>query len=77
MTIYIAGPMSGLPDYNRAAFWEKAADLKAMGWRVLNPAGLPALAYDLYWRINKVMLDGADAIYMLEGWSIALAQIGN
>lgn len=68
MTIYIAGPMSGLPDYNRAAFNTKATELKAQGWRVLNPASLPILDYDLYWPINKAMLDGADAIYMLDGW---------
>ena len=68
MTIYIAGPMTGLPDYNRAAFNAKAAELKAKGWRILNPAALPTLDYDLYWPINKAMLDGADAIYMLNGW---------
>lgn len=68
MTIYIAGPMSGLPDYNRPAFHAKADELRAKGWRVLNPADLPLLDYDLYYPINKAMLGGADAVYMLNGW---------
>jgi hypothetical protein len=24
--------------------------------------------YEMYWPINKAMLDGADTIYMLDGW---------
>lgn len=38
MKIYIAGPMTGLPDYNFPAF-DKAADiLTAQGHEVFNPA---------------------------------------
>lgn len=68
MTIYIAGPMSGYPDYNRPAFDAKAAELRQKGHRVLNPADIRLLPYDAYWPINKAMLDGADAIYLLGGW---------
>lgn len=69
MTIYIAGPMTGLPDYNRAAFNAKEGELSAKGWKVLNPAKIGDLPeYDMYWPINKAMLDGANAIYMLDGW---------
>ncbi|MDP4455455.1 DUF4406 domain-containing protein, partial [Escherichia coli] len=41
MKIYIAGPMTGYPDYNRAAFNAKASELMAEGHIVLNPAMLP------------------------------------
>ncbi len=36
--IYIAGPMSGLPDYNRPAFYEAAEAFTEGGWTVFNPA---------------------------------------
>ncbi|EGO2557451.1 DUF4406 domain-containing protein [Escherichia coli] len=41
LKIYIAGPMTGYPDYNRAAFNAKASELMAEGHIVLNPAVLP------------------------------------
>ena len=36
--IYIAGPMSGLPNNGYDAFNRKAAQLRAAGWEVVNPA---------------------------------------
>lgn len=36
--IYIAGPMSGLPEFNFPAFFAAAAKLEADGWTVFNPA---------------------------------------
>jgi hypothetical protein len=36
--IYIAGPMSGYPEFNFPAFFAKEAELKAQGWHVFNPA---------------------------------------
>jgi len=38
--IYIAGPMSGLPELNFPAFNEEAARLRAIGFDVVNPAEL-------------------------------------
>ena len=35
---YVCGPMSGLPGHNHAAFNKAAADLRAKGWTVFNPA---------------------------------------
>jgi hypothetical protein len=67
-TIYIAGPMTGLPDDNRPAFNKKAEELQIQGYRVLNPAAIGDLPYGAYWSINKAMLDGADIIYLLDGW---------
>lgn len=69
MTIYIAGPMTGMPGYNLDAFNAKEAELIAEGWKVLNPAKIGLLPdYDMYWPINRAMLDGSDAIYLMAGW---------
>jgi hypothetical protein len=38
MKAYIAGPMTGLPDWNYPAFFEAADELKAYGFEVMNPA---------------------------------------
>lgn len=49
--IYIAGPMTGYPEFNFPAFHAAAAKLRAEGWIVFNPAekddeaGLDADAY--------------------------------
>jgi len=78
--IYIAGPMSGLKNFNFPAFNVKAAQLRAIGWDVLNPAEMdleagidPNLDYTPldYMRAARrdlYALDQADAIYFLEGW---------
>lgn len=69
MTIYIAGKMNGIKDYNFPAFYAKEEELKAKGWKVLNPAKIGILPeYDMYWPINQAMIDGSDAIYMLTSW---------
>ena len=36
--IYIAGPMSGKPDFNRPLFYETAEAFTEGGWEVFNPA---------------------------------------
>jgi hypothetical protein len=38
MKIYLAGPMAGIPDHNFPAFNAKAAELRALGHFVYNPA---------------------------------------
>jgi hypothetical protein len=38
MKIYLAGPMAGMPDHNFPAFNAKAAQLRALGHEVYNPA---------------------------------------
>jgi hypothetical protein len=44
--LYLAGPMSGLPDYNYPAFMAGARALRSAGFMVVNPAenGLPQSA---------------------------------
>lgn len=37
-SIYVAGPMSGLPEFNFPAFFAAQSMLEAQGWKVYNPA---------------------------------------
>lgn len=37
-TVYICGPMSGLPDFNRPAFRTAAGILRDLGFQVMTPA---------------------------------------
>lgn len=67
--IYIAGPMTGLPNYNREAFFKKAMELRREGYTVLTPSALPAGLSDIaYMDICLAMVRSAEAIYMLSGW---------
>ncbi|EPW2144903.1 DUF4406 domain-containing protein [Escherichia coli] len=69
LKIYIAGPMTGYPDYNRAAVNAKASELMAEGHIVLNPAVLPGgLCQSEYMDICLAMVRSADAIYLLNRW---------
>lgn len=70
--LYIAGPMSGLPDFNKAEFARNTDRLRGSGFRVTNPAELfthTDKPWEFYMRhALKAMLD-CDAIFMLVGWS--------
>ena len=69
--IYIAGPMSGLPDLNYPAFHAKAAELRALGFHVENPAENPAphcSSWLGYMRLAVAQLATCDAVYLLPGW---------
>ncbi|HAT3921239.1 TPA: DUF4406 domain-containing protein [Kluyvera ascorbata] len=69
MKVYIAGPMSGLPNFNRAAFNHAHFHLWSKGHVVLNPALLPdGLTQPQYMDICLAMLRCAHAIYLLDGW---------
>lgn len=72
MIVYIAGPMTGLPDCNYPAFHEAAAALRALGYTVINPAesfdgrtDLPRITY-----LRRAVTDvaRADALAILPGW---------
>lgn len=71
-TVYIAGPMTGLPDWNFPAFHAAAAAWRAAGWEVVNPAeefdGKTDLPYRAYVERDIKRLLNVDAIAMLEGW---------
>lgn len=68
MIIYIAGPITGVPDYE-TNFARAAVLLRDAGHAVINPAVLPTTLSDrAYMPICTAMIDAADAIYMLDGW---------
>lgn len=71
MRIYLSGPMTGLPDYNYPAFNQVAADLRAKGYTVENPAENPKPTSDAWsdWMrlAIKQMMD-CDCVVMLSGW---------
>lgn len=69
MKIYIAGPMTGLPRFNRPAFNHAALELSFEGHTILNPASLPdGLSQAEYMDICLAMLRCADGVYLLKGW---------
>lgn len=75
-SIYVAGPMSGLPQQNYAAFHGAAQVLRAQGWLVENPADIAAPLDEMdedetwryYMRLAIPMLLRCDAIAFLPGW---------
>lgn len=71
MRLYIAGPMTGLPDLNYPAFHARAAELRAQGQEVLNPAENPVPACGTwrgYMRMAIAQLVTCDGIDLLPGW---------
>lgn len=80
-SIYIAGPMKGLPLYNFPAFDAAAAQLAGDGWTPINPAQLdrdagfdperdpltPAFLKEAMKRDLLALLE-ADALVLLPGW---------
>lgn len=71
MKVYIAGPMTGLPDYNRQAFHDAAGVLQGLGHEPLNPAAIDLGGNALwlnYMRATTRLLTQADAVCALPGW---------
>jgi hypothetical protein len=69
--IYVAGPMTSIPEFNYPAFNAKAAELRAQGHHVCNPAENPAPAcgtWEGYMRLAIAQLVTCDEIHMLPGW---------
>lgn len=67
--IYIAGPMSGIKDYNRPLFNKVAAELAEQGHSVLNPATLPdGLSQGQYMQICLPMVAVSNELVMLPDW---------
>lgn len=70
--IYLAGPMTGLPDSNYPAFHAEAARLRARGFHVENPAENPAPdcgSWCGYMRLAIAQLVTCDAVWLLPGWT--------
>lgn len=76
MKVYVAGPMTGLPDFNRSAFHAAEKRLATLGHEVLNPARLTPAdlgldrepAWSDWMRAAIRILMDADAVCLLPGW---------
>jgi len=75
--LYLSGPMSGLPDYNRAAFIAAAAKLREFGHDVVSPVELDEKDIgerdwaDYIARDVSLILhdDSLEAVVLLPGWT--------
>lgn len=71
MKIYVAGPMTGMPDLNFPAFHAAATALRAAGLDVVNPAEV-CPDHTMPWidclRRDIVAMMDCDAIVLLPGW---------
>lgn len=72
MKIYIAGPMTGLPNFNYPAFFAAADQLQALGHDPINPARAQGREGCKTWldymRAALIDLAIADGLAMLPGW---------
>lgn len=69
--VYIAGPMTGMPDFNFPAFNAEAAFLRNLGFTVENPAEntLPAdSTWETYLKAALRQMLTCDAVVFLPGW---------
>lgn len=75
--LYVAGPMTGLPDYNRPAFREATRLLELNGFTVLSPErdhGIPAdqqqtAEWEDWMRADLRLVTRADGLALLDGWT--------
>lgn len=79
MRAYLAGPMRGLPNYNKQAFYEAQLVLESLGYTVFNPHVKDeaehrhpddirnALADDMWWICHQ-----AEILIVLPGWEKSL-----
>ena len=70
-SIYIAGPMTGIKDYNFPAFHAAAERLRSCGFTVVNPAEItPEFGHpwSYYMRRDIPELVKCQTIYLLPGW---------
>ena len=77
MTVYISGPMSGIPDLNREAFATTAEILRERGHSVINPHDLSPERlpdesdcdfYERCMQADLAALATCDSIQLLPGW---------
>jgi hypothetical protein len=71
--LYLAGPMTGLPDYNYPAFRKAAAMLRNEGWTVECPIenddGSQGKPWQFYLREAIKQVARSEAIALLPGWA--------
>lgn len=69
--VYVAGPMTGLPELNFPAFHAASNKLRQSGYEVINPAEInvdPALGWETCMRADIAQLVTCEYIALLPGW---------
>lgn len=71
--LYCSGPITDTPNF-RQAFDEASEELRALGWRVYNPAAFEDLLgddreYSECLRLDLFVVMMVQALWMLPGWS--------
>ncbi|MGI6558284.1 MAG: DUF4406 domain-containing protein [Limnochordia bacterium] len=74
MRLYIAGPMTGHPEFNFPAFHDAARRLRQQGYDVCNPAEMETEDTTKPWafyarRSVGLLVQDCDAVLLLSGWS--------
>lgn len=72
-TLYVAGPMTGYPDYNYPTFRLAEQWLRDHGYEVLNPTSNKPddPTWDNYMRASIVQVTQADGIAVLRNWQMS------
>lgn len=69
--LYVAGPMSGIPEMNFPAFHAETARLRALGFEVVNPAELcpdKSMSWRECMRVDIKHLVDCDGVVLLRNW---------
>lgn len=69
--VYLSGPMTGIQDFNYPAFNTAAAQLRAAGFHVENPAENPepeCKSWQGFMRLAVAQLATCDRVVTLPGW---------
>ena len=69
--LYLAGPMTGLPDLNFPLFTSEAARLRSLGYEIVNPAEInadPKADWLACMRADIKQLVDCDGVATLPGW---------
>lgn len=74
MKYYLAGPMTGIPHFNKPAFRRITSKLRSNGLKILSPietdSEIPSSAkWHQYLQKDLKMLAEADAIIVMPGWA--------
>lgn len=73
-SLYIAGPMTGYPEFNYPAFNAAASTLRDRDYEVLNPteSGVPTgSTWETYMRATITMMMRADGVAVLPDWQLS------